>query len=89
MSKKINNGERVCECEETNQPTKNEEGYPINRVKSTNAWINITEGCNNFCTYCIVPYTRGRERSRLPETIIKEAQDALNAGFKEITRLIG
>lgn len=85
--KKINNGERVCECEETNQPTKNEEGYPINRVKSTNAWINITEGCNNFCTYCIVPYTRGRERSRLPETIIKEAQDALNAGFKEITLL--
>lgn len=66
---------------------KNEEGYPINRVKSTNAWINITEGCNNFCTYCIVPYTRGRERSRLPETIIKEAQDALNAGFKEITLL--
>lgn len=85
--KRINNGERVCECEETNQPTKNEEGYPINRVKSTNAWINITEGCNNFCTYCIVPYTRGRERSRLPETIIKEAQDALNAGFKEITLL--
>lgn len=85
--KKINNGERVCECEETNQPTKNEEGYPINRVKSTNAWINITEGCNNFCTYCIVPYTRGRERSRLPETIIKEAQDAINAGFKEITLL--
>ncbi len=85
--KRINNDERVCECEETNLPTKNEEGYPINRVKSTNAWINITEGCNNFCTYCIVPYTRGRERSRLPETIIKEAQDALNAGFKEITLL--
>ena len=85
--KRVNNGERVCECEETNQPTKNEKGYPINRVKSTNAWINITEGCNNFCTYCIVPYTRGRERSRLPETIIKEAQDALNAGFKEITLL--
>lgn len=52
-----------------------------------NAWINITEGCNNFCTYCIVPYTRGRERSRQPEIILKEAQDALNAGFKEITLL--
>ena len=85
--KRINNGERVCECEETNQPSQNTENYEINRVKSTNAWINITEGCNNFCTYCIVPYTRGRERSRMPETIIKEVKDALNAGFKEITLL--
>ena len=85
--KRINNGERVCECEETNLPSQNPENYEINRVKSTNAWINITEGCNNFCTYCIVPYTRGRERSRLPETIIKEVKDALNAGFKEITLL--
>lgn len=85
--KRINNGERVCECEETNLPSQNPENYEINRVKSANAWINITEGCNNFCTYCIVPYTRGRERSRLPETIIKEVKDALNAGFKEITLL--
>lgn len=85
--KRINEGERVCECEETNLATANEKGYPINRVKSTNAWINITEGCNNFCTYCIVPYTRGRERSRLPEVIIKEVKDALADGFKEITLL--
>lgn len=85
--KRINLGERVCECEETNLATSNENGYPINRVKSTNAWINITEGCNNFCTYCIVPYTRGRERSREPEVIIKEVKDALDAGFKEITLL--
>ena len=85
--KRIENGERVCECEETNIATANEKGYPINRVKSTNAWINITEGCNNFCTYCIVPYTRGRERSRLPEVIIKEVKDALADGFKEITLL--
>lgn len=85
--RRINAGERVCECEETNLATANEKGYPINRVKSTNAWINITEGCNNFCTYCIVPYTRGRERSRLPEVIIKEVKDALADGFKEITLL--
>ena len=85
--KRIEAGERVCECEETNLATANEEGFPINRVKSTNAWINITEGCNNFCTYCIVPYTRGRERSREPEVILKEVKDALNAGFKEITLL--
>ncbi len=86
--KRINNGERVCECTETNATEDNlAKEYNIQRVKGVNAWIPITEGCNNFCTYCIVPYTRGRERSRLPETIIKEAKDALNKGFKEITLL--
>jgi len=86
--KKINNGERVLECEETHK-TEDEKAsqYQINRVKSVNAWIPITEGCNNFCTYCIVPYTRGRERSRTPEIIIKEAKDAIAQGFKEITLL--
>lgn len=86
--KKINDGERVCECTETNQ-TEDEKAknFKIDRVKAVNAWIPITEGCNNFCTYCIVPYTRGRERSRQPELIIKEAKDALAAGFKEITLL--
>ncbi|MCQ2739383.1 MAG: tRNA (N6-isopentenyl adenosine(37)-C2)-methylthiotransferase MiaB [bacterium] len=59
----------------------------INRVKSINAWVPIMEGCNNFCTYCIVPYTRGRERSRKPELIISEIKKALNEGFKEITLL--
>ena len=86
--KRINQGERVCECEETHKTEADKEkDYEIKRVKSVNAWIPITEGCNNFCTYCIVPYTRGRERSREPEIIIKEAQDALNLGFKEITLL--
>ncbi len=85
---KINNGEKVCECTETNTTEDNlAVKYDIKRVKGVNAWIPITEGCNNFCTYCIVPYTRGRERSRLPETILKEAKDALSAGFKEITLL--
>ncbi|MBR5555184.1 tRNA (N6-isopentenyl adenosine(37)-C2)-methylthiotransferase MiaB [bacterium] len=86
--KKINEGERVLECEETHK-TEDEKAsqYVINRVKSVNAWIPITEGCNNFCTYCIVPYTRGRERSRTPEIIIKEAKDAIAQGFKEITLL--
>ena len=85
---KIEQGEKICECTETNTTEDNlAKEYSINRVKGVNAWIPITEGCNNFCTYCIVPYTRGRERSRLPEIIIKEAQDALDAGFKEITLL--
>lgn len=86
--KKVNEGERVCECTETHA-TEDDKAFdfPINRVKAVNAWIPITEGCNNFCTYCIVPYTRGRERSRQPELIIKEAKDALAQGFKEITLL--
>jgi len=82
--KKVEAGERVCECSETPEEEKD---FEIKRVKSVNAWIPITEGCNNFCTYCIVPYTRGRERSRASETIIKEAKDALSQGFKEITLL--
>lgn len=84
--KAVENGEKVCECTETHK-TEDTRGFSIKRVKSVNAWINITEGCNNFCTYCIVPYTRGRERSRLPEVIIKEAKDALAEGHKEITLL--
>lgn len=86
--KKVNSGERVCECTETHL-TEDDKAFefPINRVKSVNAWISITEGCNNFCTYCIVPYTRGRERSRQPEIIFKEVKDALAQGFKEITLL--
>ncbi|MBR2525689.1 tRNA (N6-isopentenyl adenosine(37)-C2)-methylthiotransferase MiaB [bacterium] len=85
LIKRIENGEtRICECPDIPYGEKDIE---IKRVKSVNAWIPITEGCNNFCTYCIVPYTRGRERSRLPETIIKEAKDALSQGFKEITLL--
>ena len=86
--KRINNGERVCECTETNQTEDDKaKDYEIQRVKGVGAWIPITEGCNNFCTYCIVPYTRGRERSREPEIIIKEAKDALTSGYKEITLL--
>ena len=86
--KQIEKGEKICECEETNKTEDSQaQKYEINRVKSVNAWIPITEGCNNFCTYCIVPYTRGRERSRKPEIILKEVKDALNSGFKEITLL--
>lgn len=57
------------------------------RDSKITAWINITYGCNNFCTYCIVPFTRGRERSRKPECILKEALSLKQAGYKEVTLL--
>ncbi|MBQ7287862.1 MAG: tRNA (N6-isopentenyl adenosine(37)-C2)-methylthiotransferase MiaB [Candidatus Gastranaerophilales bacterium] len=64
-----------------------ENDYSIARDKSVNAWLPIMEGCNNFCSYCVVPYTRGRERSRSIEAIIKEAKTIISQGFKEITLL--
>ena len=64
-----------------------ENDYNIVRDKSVNAWLPIMEGCNNFCSYCVVPYTRGRERSRSIEAILAEAKTILAQGFKEITLL--
>ena len=63
-----------------------EEDKPL-RTSYPNAWINITYGCNNFCSYCIVPYVRGRERSRRSENIIAEARSLIADGYKEITLL--
>ncbi len=72
----------VEECEgEIDEATK-----PL-RTSYPNAWINITYGCNNFCSYCIVPYVRGRERSRRSENIIKETEELVSLGYKEITLL--
>lgn len=63
------------------------EGLPTYRDGSFKAWLPIMYGCNNFCTYCIVPYVRGRERSRDPEIIVREAEELVQQGYKEITLL--
>ena len=57
------------------------------RTSYPNAWVNITYGCDNFCSYCIVPYVRGRERSRKPENIVKEVEKLVKEGYREITLL--
>lgn len=64
-----------------------DETTPVTRTSFPNAWVNINYGCNNFCTYCIVPYVRGRERSRGMKSIISECEKLINDGYKEITLL--
>ena len=71
----------------TDEPGSIAEGIPQVRDDTLKAWVSIMYGCNNFCTYCIVPYVRGRERSRKPEDILAECREVIAAGAREITLL--
>lgn len=64
-----------------------DELLPYKRTSGDNAWVNIIQGCNNFCTYCIVPYVRGREKSREEESILNEVEELVKQGYKKITLL--
>lgn len=83
--KRLNGSQRIFENPDISVPFK--EGVPIHRDGTFKAWLPIMEGCNNFCSYCIVPYTRGREVSREPEAVLAEARMLIDGGVKEITLL--
>ena len=81
----LQEGRRVFACENCDGVIA--EDIPVRRDGSIRAWLPIMYGCNNFCSYCVVPYVRGRERSRTPEHVMAEAREIVSAGFKDITLL--
>lgn len=85
ISKVLCTGKRVFSVEDSDGVIA--EGLPSSRDSGENAWIPIMYGCNNFCSYCIVPYVRGRERSRDPQLILSEAKELVSQGYKKLTLL--
>lgn len=85
MYRSLVDGKRIFE--RGNDDNKLYEGFPVRRDGSFKGWLPIMYGCNNFCTYCIVPYVRGRERSREKELILSEARGMIQSGYRDITLL--
>ncbi|MBQ9086289.1 MAG: tRNA (N6-isopentenyl adenosine(37)-C2)-methylthiotransferase MiaB [Clostridia bacterium] len=83
--KKFQAGKRVLCSEEEEYLVA--EGVPVRRENKLRAWVSVMYGCNNFCSYCIVPYVRGRERSRIKEAILEEVKQLVAEGYKDITLL--
>jgi len=81
----LTRGKRVFYIED--EPGSIAEGLPVRRDNDLKAWVSIMYGCNNFCSYCIVPYVRGRERSREPGEILAECRDLIARGYKDSTLL--
>lgn len=85
LYKALSDGNRVFE--RGNDDLKVYEGFPVRHDGKIKGWLSIMYGCNNFCTYCIVPYVRGRERSREKSVILSEAKQMIESGYKDITLL--
>lgn len=81
-----NNGRKKTLIEITEEDSESE-NTPMTRSSFPNAWVNVIYGCNNFCTYCIVPYVRGREKSRTIPDVVAEVKKLVESGYKEITLL--
>ncbi len=81
----LTEGRRVFACENCDGVVA--EDLPVHRDGDIRAWLPVMYGCNNFCSYCVVPYVRGRERSRQPEQVLREARQIVEAGFKDVTLL--
>ncbi len=85
LLEKIKRGKRILRSDETVYEVA--EGIPIRRESSYRAWVSVMYGCNNFCSYCIVPYVRGRERSRKKDAVVAEVRDLVARGYRDITLL--
>ncbi len=85
LAEKIVRGKRVLRSDEPENTVA--EDMPVRRESSYRAWVSVMYGCNNFCSYCIVPYVRGRERSRRKECIIREVTELVESGYRDITLL--
>ncbi len=81
----VSSGRRVFAVEDS--PGVIAEGLPVERGAGNRAWVSVMYGCDNFCTYCIVPYVRGRERSRAPEAVLAEVEELAAQGYRDITLL--
>jgi len=90
LLERAQSGERVVEVWDDGQAGPGEDhrdGLPVIRRHNVKAFVNVIYGCTNFCSYCIVPYTRGKEHSRLPEMVVREVRELAEQGFKEVTLL--